>query len=287
MHMNRSIILLLTLWLAAGSALAQTGLSEEAMKTASARKAKTMADYNKAVTSEKRNVSEFHSLIVNGPFEVIIEQGAVASVKVESSAGLIPYILTRVNMGILEISAAQKNFVPTVMRIYITTTSRLNVIKARQKALVRIASPYATPKLLVELMSGATFQAGEEIVANEVLFNLGKSSRMISSMPVRAHTVKIYNYASSEIDARFEAEIIDIENGSSANTVLSGSTSLLRASVSGFSRLNSSALRAKHVEIATWSMGKAIVFASESFAGRKQLFSSLQCLGTPPRLQFE
>jgi len=285
--MNRFGLLLLTLCFSTGFAIAQTGLSEEAMKTASTRKAKTMADYNKSVTSEKRNVTEFHTLTVNVPFEVIIDQGAAPSVKVESSAGLIPYILTTVNLGILEISAPQKTFLPTVLRVYITTTGRLNVIKARQKALIRFASPYATPKLLVELMSGATFQAGEEIVANEVLFNLGRSSRMISSMPVRAQTVKIYNYASSEVDARFEAEIVDIENGSSAKTVLSGSAALLRATVSGASRLNSSALQARHVEIATWSLGKAIVFASESFAGRKQLFSSIQCLGNPPRLQIE
>lgn len=285
--MKNRFYLLLSLWLAAGTLQAQTGLSEEAMKIASTRKAKTMADYDKAIISEKRNVVNFHSITVNGPFEVIIEQGTAPSVKVESALGLIPYILTPITNGVLEISNAKKSAFPTVMRVYITATSHLNVIKARQKALVRIASPFATQKLLVELMSGAIFQAGEVITAEDVLFNLGSSSKMISSMPVQAHRVQIYNYASSEIDARFEAEVIEVENGSSSKTVLSGTTSLLRASVSGLSRLNSSALKAKHVEIATISMGKALVFASESFAGRKQLLSSLQCLGNPPRLIFE
>lgn len=59
---------------------------------------------------QDRHLSGFHAISVEGPFDVVITQGATESVKVEAPSDMIGRILTEVNDGVLKIYNKHETF---------------------------------------------------------------------------------------------------------------------------------------------------------------------------------
>ena len=237
------------------------------------------------ISAEKISVTDFHTIIVKGSFEVIIKQGNSPEVSLETTESMKPYINIKSSEGTLDIehNIVRKFFSPSSMKVYITATSRLNVIIASNGAAVRMISPFNTKKFVVDLLSTSSFQSNERIDTDLFVLYIGKSSNVVLSAPVKTIKAEIYNFASSEISATIEASEINFDGASSSKATLSGTTDIIKVTMAGNSRLNSAGLNAKKVEASTRTGAKAALSATESFVGVRKSFSSIECVGKQPK----
>lgn len=60
---------------------------------------------NKVLIKETRNPGQFHAIHILGNYNVHLSQDSIFDVSVEAEQNLVPYIITRVNSGILIIKS--------------------------------------------------------------------------------------------------------------------------------------------------------------------------------------
>lgn len=72
------------------------------------------------VVSETRSVVEFDRMLLKSSGDVVLKQGGVQSVEIETDDNIMPVIKTTVRDGRLVISTGEYNVNPTVLKYYIT-----------------------------------------------------------------------------------------------------------------------------------------------------------------------
>ena len=109
---------------------------------------------NGNVLKETRTVSSFKGIEVSGAFDILIRQGAVEEVVIESDANLLPVIVTEVKENILHIDTKKEVSHVTTMKVYITV-KHLSSIDASGAVDIRTDGKLSGQELSLDA-SGAT-----------------------------------------------------------------------------------------------------------------------------------
>ena len=86
---------------------------------------------NGNIRTEKRNVSDFHGVKSGGSIDVEIKSGDTYSVSVEDDDNLLPYIITEVNDGVLEVYYKSNTSInEDHAKVYVTAPSLDKIVAA-------------------------------------------------------------------------------------------------------------------------------------------------------------
>jgi hypothetical protein len=106
------------------------------------------------VLKEVRKVSAFDAIEVSGAFEILLKQGPVEEVTVESDANLLPVIRTEVVSGTLRIDTRKPVHHVTEMKVYVTVKD-LKQIDVSGAVDIETEGRITVPELSIE-SSGAS-----------------------------------------------------------------------------------------------------------------------------------
>ena len=111
--------------------------------------------------SEERSVSEFNSIQTNGSADIVIKQGDVQKLVVETDANLIKHIITDVNDKTLSISIKKSYRNIEIVKVYVTVPS-LQSISNSGSGDIEFLNNFITPSLKVRISGSGDFQADLE-----------------------------------------------------------------------------------------------------------------------------
>jgi hypothetical protein len=193
------------------------------------------------VTSEDRAVSGFHAVSVSGVGTLTVTQGDRESLRVEADDNILPYIVSEVKDGRLELGIkSHADIHPTAPIRYLLTVKALDALTA----------------------SGATeVEAGPITASNGMVVNVSGAAKM-----------KL---------ARLNAHTLKTELSGAGHFTLSGGVDTQEVQVSGAGEYQAEGLRSRDASVQTSGAGHAVITVSDALTASASGASSVRYVGSP------
>ena len=182
---------------------------------------------NGNVITEKRNVTDFHSIKSSGSIDIEISPSESYSVEVQNDENLMEYVVTEINNGVLEVRYKSGSYSNDHVKVYVGAPS-LNEISSSGSADITINST----------LNNSTLKNNDEIS-----FHLSGSGDVKGS--VDAPSIKAYSSGSGDIK-------------------LSGRTQNFLCEIRGSGDVNCEELRSENADVSVMGSADVHVFASVS-----------------------
>jgi hypothetical protein len=184
------------------------------------------------VIIQDRNVADFTAIEIGNALEVILSQGSVQTVKVETNEGLQEFLKTEVSDGVLKVSQTNKMKNPSKLMVYITVKD-LNKISVNGASELKSETVIKSDKL--ELNSSGASEVTLELEVNELVSDFSGASEITLKGTASKHTITLSG--ASELKAgEFETKEMTI-NASGASDLEVNVKEKLSGQISGASSL--------------------------------------------------
>lgn len=212
------------------------------------------------VIKETRNVDKFESIKSSSSADVIITQGNTQSVVVESDANLVPYIITKVDDGVLVIDIKKNYKNINILKVHITVPN-LESIVISGSGDIKIPSVFKTNELYVKINGSGDLSAKFDVKSLEYRSS-GSGDGSFSGVK---GILKIYVNGSGDITARdLRLSDCNIKVSGSGDLNLSGSSEDLVIAVNGSGDIDAYQLQSVNVTVTVSGSGDIYTHPIES-----------------------
>ena len=148
------------------------------------------------VITQERKLGDFNAIELGNALNVILSQGEVQSIKVETNEGLQEFLKTEVDNGVLKITQSNKMKNPTKLIVYVTVKN-INKITLTGASELKSETPIKSNKL--ELNASGASEITLDLAVNELTSNFSGASDI--TLKGTATTHKIILSGASELKA--------------------------------------------------------------------------------------
>ena len=140
------------------------------------------------VITQERKLADFNAIELGNALNVILSQGEVQSIKVETNEGLQEFIKTEVDNGVLKITQSNKMKNPTKLIVYVTVKN-INKITLTGASELKSETPIKSDKL--ELNSSGASEITLDLAVNELESNFSGASDITLNGTATTHNILI------------------------------------------------------------------------------------------------
>ena len=218
--------------------------------------AKVIGD--ETIASETRNVPEFNSVKVSGPFHVVVNLQQDDSVTLTGDGNVLPLIKTEVKDGTLHVYS-EISFLPKSQLNLTISTNNIDALSSWSNRAIEVNN-MANKKFILDLNGNSTFKATGK---TELLKIDCWGAANINTSELIADYVELYLSGDGSTDVyALNALSVSLSGAGSFNA--HGRTEYLKINSNGATSIDTENLIAKDVSISLKGAGQASVFASNT-----------------------
>jgi len=186
-----------------------------------------------SVIIQERTLDNFNAIDISNALELILSQGDVQSVKVETNEGLQEYLVTEVKNGVLYIYQVNKMKTPSKLKVYVTV-KELNSLTTKGASEIETATVIKSEKL--EISASGASELFLELDVNELVSDFSGATEVKMKGKANKHNITLSGASELEAGA-LETQIMNI-NASGASELEINVKEELTGSVSGVSSIS-------------------------------------------------
>ncbi|GIZ10301.1 GIN domain-containing protein [Flavobacterium sp. UMI-01] len=232
---------------------------------------------SKTVVTALKNLSTFKTIEVSSNLEVFLEKGEIPALKIDADENLHPIINIIIKDSTLYLNTTKSAYRFKKLALYVTYTNDLDLIIAKEQAIVNAIQEIQKPKITLKAFQDAQLFINAN--TNDFILEANDKTKTELNLKSEKGKVVLSQNASLKTLVKTEEFVCDMYQKSEARIEGNSTEAALR--LDNNARLTGNKFTIKNVKLTAESNSNCSINAEDSIAINTNGKSEIQLLGKP------